>query len=74
MYQAAAEGAVDIVSAYTTEGRLNALKLLPLADPLGAVPNYEAVILIGHRLKKLPQAQELSAVSTLQLQSRRCAG
>ena len=50
MYQGAASGAVDVVSAYSTDGRIAAFDLRVLDDDRGAIPPYDAVILAGPRL------------------------
>ncbi len=57
MYQAVAEGAVDVISAYTTDGRVAALDLRLLEDERGVIPPYDAVILAGTRIRReLPAA------------------
>jgi osmoprotectant transport system permease protein len=50
MYQAAAQGDVDVISAFSTDGRLTAFDLLVLEDERGAMPPYDAVMLAGPRL------------------------
>jgi osmoprotectant transport system permease protein len=50
MYQAAAEGAVDVISAFSTDGRLIALDLRVLEDDRHAIPPYDAVVLASPRL------------------------
>ena len=52
MYQAAAEGAVDLISAFTTDGRIAAYGLRVLEDDRGAIPPYDAVILVSARLAR----------------------
>jgi osmoprotectant transport system permease protein len=47
MYQAVAEGAVDVISAFTSDGRIAANDLLVLDDPAGAIPPYDAIVLIA---------------------------
>src|SRR5581483_6495898 len=47
MYQAAANGEVDVVSAYTSDGRVAQYGLKVLSDPKGAIPPYDAVLLIA---------------------------
>jgi osmoprotectant transport system permease protein len=47
MYGAVRDGQVDLISAYTTDGRIAAYDLLVLDDPLGALPPYDAVILLS---------------------------
>jgi osmoprotectant transport system permease protein len=52
MYQAAGAGQVDVISAYTTDGRIAAFDLVVLADDRGAIPPYDAVILASGRLAR----------------------
>lgn len=47
MYRAAAEGEVDVISAYTSEGRLKENDLVVLADPKHAIPPYDAILLVA---------------------------
>lgn len=50
MYQAAASGAVDVIGAFSTDGRLAAYDLVVLDDERGAIPPYDALVLAGKRL------------------------
>ena len=50
MYQAVAGGQVDVISAFSTDGRIAALDLVVLEDGQGAIPPYDALILAGPRL------------------------
>lgn len=50
MYQAAAQGDVDVISAFTTDGRLDALDLVVLVDERRAIPPYDALIFAGPRI------------------------
>ena len=55
-YQAAAAGAVDVIDAYTTDGRLLVYDLVVLEDDLGFFPPYEAAPLVrGDTLARYPQ-------------------
>lgn len=47
MYRALATGAADVISAFSSDGRISAGNLTVLADPKGAAPSYDAVILIA---------------------------
>ncbi len=47
MYKAIEDGTVDVISAFSSDGRLAAENLLTLADPQHAVPSYDAVILLS---------------------------
>lgn len=44
MYTAVAEGQVDIIAAYTTDGRVTEFDLLLLEDPLNALPPYDGFL------------------------------
>jgi osmoprotectant transport system permease protein len=50
MYQALARGEVDVISAFSTDGRIAALDLRVLEDERGVIPPYDAVVLTGARL------------------------
>ena len=50
MYQAAANGDVDVISAFSTDGRIVSFDLLVLEDEAGAIPPYDAVVLVSPRL------------------------
>jgi osmoprotectant transport system permease protein len=50
MYQAVDGGQVDVISAFSTDGRIAALDLVVLEDDHGAIPPYDALILAGPRL------------------------
>ena len=47
MYAAAREGVVDVISAYTTDGRIIEYDLAVLTDPLQALPPYDAVLVLS---------------------------
>jgi osmoprotectant transport system permease protein len=49
MYQALNSGEADVISAFSSDGRIAADRLVTLADPKGAVPAYDAVVLISPR-------------------------
>ncbi len=49
MYPAAAAGDIDVVSAYTSEGRVAQYDLVVLDDPKHVIPPYDAVILLAPR-------------------------
>lgn len=48
MYRALARDA-DVISAFSSDGRIAADRLVVLADPKGALPPYDAVILVSPR-------------------------
>ncbi|MEO8113855.1 MAG: glycine betaine ABC transporter substrate-binding protein, partial [Phenylobacterium sp.] len=49
MYRAVASGDADVISAFSSDGRIAADRLTVLSDPKGAIPPYDAVILISPR-------------------------
>jgi osmoprotectant transport system permease protein len=55
MYRALADGEADVISAFSSDGRIAADRLLVLADPKGALPPYDAVILLSPRAASDPK-------------------
>ncbi|WP_394764021.1 ABC transporter permease/substrate-binding protein [Phenylobacterium sp.] len=49
MYRALAGGEADVISAFSSDGRIAADKLVILTDPKAAIPPYDAVVLISPR-------------------------
>ena len=49
MYNALQSGEADVISAYTSDGRIAADNLVVLDDPRGAFPNYDALVLVSPR-------------------------
>jgi osmoprotectant transport system permease protein len=47
MYEALAKGEVDVISAFSTDGRIAAYDLLVLDDPRHVIPPYDAVVLLA---------------------------
>ena len=47
MYRALAGGEADVISAFSSDGRIAADDLVLLGDPKGALPPYDAVILVS---------------------------
>src|SRR4029079_6141058 len=45
MYQAVANGNVDLISAFSTDGRIAAYDLVLLEDDKRAIPPYDAIVL-----------------------------
>jgi osmoprotectant transport system permease protein len=50
MYSALASGEADVISAYTSDGRIAADRLVVLADPKGALPSYETLLMLSPRI------------------------
>jgi glycine betaine/choline ABC-type transport system substrate-binding protein len=64
MYKAAAEGQIDVISAYSTDGRLRTLDFVVLEDDRHFFPAYDAAIIArGQALARVPRAA--SVVSAL---------
>jgi osmoprotectant transport system permease protein len=49
MYRALSGGEADVISAFSSDGRIAADHLVILTDPKGAIPPYDAVVLISPR-------------------------
>ncbi len=47
MYRAVVQGDVDVISAFSSDGRIAADRLKVLADPRHAIPPYDALILLA---------------------------
>ncbi len=60
MYQAAAAGDVDVVSAYTSDGRIAQFDLTVLDDPKHAIPPYDAILLLAPK-----RAQDEALIAAL---------
>ncbi len=54
MYDAVAEGAVDVIIAYTSDGRIKRYDLVILEDPLRAFPPYDAILLVSPQAAARP--------------------
>jgi osmoprotectant transport system permease protein len=52
MYEAIRTRQVDVIAAYSTDGRIAAYDLVALQDDRGALPPYDAVILVGGSLRR----------------------
>ena len=54
MYRALADGDVDVIVAFSSDGRIAAQQLVVLADPRHAIESYDAVILLSPRRARDP--------------------
>ena len=52
MYTAVQLGQVDVISAFSSDGRLAAFDLVTLEDDLGAIPPYDAIVIVGRALQR----------------------
>ena len=50
MYEALKTGQGDVISAYSTDGRIEAYQLAVLEDDRGVIPPYDAVVLVSARM------------------------
>lgn len=60
MYDALKSGDADVISAFSSDGRIAADKLIVLTDPRGAIPSYDALLLLGPKA-----ARDARLVTTL---------
>ncbi|WFL78429.1 ABC transporter permease/substrate-binding protein [Altererythrobacter arenosus] len=60
MYNAVLSGEAQVISAYTSDGRIAANNLAVLADPRRAFPNYDAIVLLSPAAR-----QDAELVATL---------
>lgn len=49
MYRAIADGSADVISAFSSDGRIADLDLITLADPRAALPSYDALLVAAPR-------------------------
>ncbi|MFN3582355.1 ABC transporter permease/substrate-binding protein [Phenylobacterium sp.] len=54
MYRALAGGQADVISAFSSDGRIAADRLVTLTDPRGAIPPYDAVVLVSPKRRDDP--------------------
>lgn len=52
MYRAVVTGEVDVISAFSSDGRIEADKLFVLDDPKAKIPPYDAIVLISPKRAK----------------------
>ncbi len=58
MYDAIKTGQVDVISAFSSDGRIAEYDLLVLEDPKQALPPYDAVILLSPEIADHPEVAE----------------
>jgi osmoprotectant transport system permease protein len=63
MYRALESGQADVISAFSSDGRIAAQRLTVLSDPRGAIPGYDAIVLVGKAHAR--DAKFLAAVQPL---------
>ena len=52
MYEALKSGDADVISAFSSDGRIAADGLVVLSDPKGVIPGYDALLLIGPKASR----------------------
>lgn len=52
MYNALRSGEADVISAYTSDGRIAADRLVVLSDPREALPSYDAMLMLSPRIAR----------------------
>ncbi len=63
MYEAVKDGRVDVITAFSSDGRIAAYDLAVLTDPKRAFPPYDAMLLLSPRVAE--NAQVVAALSPL---------
>jgi osmoprotectant transport system permease protein len=63
MYKAVVSGEVDVISAFSSDGRIAADDLLVLSDPKRAIPPYDAILLVAG--KRADDSLLIAALSPL---------
>ena len=63
MYRAIASGEADVISAFSSDGRIAAQKLTVLRDPRRAIPGYDAILMVSP--KRADDANFVAAVTPL---------
>jgi hypothetical protein len=63
MYRAAAAGEIDVISAYTSDGRMAQYDLVVLDDPKSEIPPYDAILLIARARADDPSFLILGGIS-----------
>ncbi len=63
MYDALASGEADVITAYTSDGRVAADRLVVLSDPEQAIPGYDALLIVN--AQRLGDARLIAALRPL---------
>jgi osmoprotectant transport system permease protein len=59
MYDALVDGQVDVIVAYSSDGRIPEYQLEILTDPAGAFPKYDALLLVSQRGAQNPRLTDV---------------
>lgn len=65
LYAAVADSQVDVITAYSSDGRISAYDLITLEDDRGAIPPYDAIVLVSRRLGE-SRPDVVAAISALE--------
>lgn len=73
MYRAIADGSADVLSVFSSDGRIAALDLVTLSDPAQALPSYEALLLLSPKRAQDPAFRKalLPLVNTIPIERMR---
>ncbi|HXJ00239.1 MAG TPA: ABC transporter permease/substrate-binding protein [Micropepsaceae bacterium] len=63
MYKAVADGEVDVITAFSSDGRIAEYDLVTLSDPKAAIPPYDAILLLAP--KRAADAKLVTALQPL---------
>ena len=55
MYRALESGDAEVITAFSSDGRIAADRLVVLTDPRGAIPNYDALLLASSKCAAAPR-------------------
>ncbi|MBA3897177.1 MAG: ABC transporter permease, partial [Sphingomonadaceae bacterium] len=69
MYDALKSGDADVIAAFSSDGRVAADGLTVLADPKGALPGYDALLLV-HDARLIPELRPLAGAIPVDLMRR----
>jgi osmoprotectant transport system permease protein len=70
MYSAVADGQVDVISAYSTDGRIAAYDLVLLDDPKNALLPYDSLLLASENASNDPKLMSLMTKLALSISDR----
>ena len=63
MYKAVADGEVDVIAAYTSDGQIATYELVVLTDDRHVIPPYDAILLVSR--KRADDASLIDALKPL---------
>ncbi len=72
IYRALAQGSADVITAFSSDGRIAAMDLVTLTDPRNALPHYDAVLLLSGRAARDKSSSRRCSRWSAPFRSRRC--